>query len=293
MSQGWWLEEGEDEVRLKSPRVSVAVGRDAGAIVEIAARRRPFDFAGVIARRREAYHARVEEASHRREHAASAHSEGAPETIHGAISVKEPGLERLLVYDERPRSASQEWIRSEAEVDRAGGLGASIGRGPVGVTFALTPGSDRVRLRARDPRFESLEKEIAPGRDDREFEVSFRGVPAQAWLLTEWNLSLLTPDAPGRTLILEGLTPRTVAPGSTGHADGVTSVRLRDEEYLRVSLTLRFTPAARLEWSPVETVSLSEAGAERVYQGTAFLIGFRGPDVIRIHARVDEADNVL
>jgi hypothetical protein len=44
-------------------------------------------------------------------------------------------------------------------------------------------------------------------------------------------------------------------------------------------------------------VSLSEAGAERVYQGTAFLIGFRGPegdpDAIRIHARVDEAGDAL
>ena len=27
--------------------------------------------------------------------------------------------------------------------------------------------------------------------------ISF-GVPAGAWLLSEWNLSLLTPDAPGR-----------------------------------------------------------------------------------------------
>jgi len=69
----------------------------------------------------------------------------------------------------------------------------------------------------------------------------------------------------------------------------VTSVRLEDDEYLRVSLTLRFAPAARLEWGPVETVSLSEAGAERVYQGTAFRMGFHGADPIRIQARVDEA----
>jgi len=300
-ARGWWLEEGEDELRIKSPRVSVAVGRDAGAIVEIAARRRPFDFAGVIARRREAYHARVEEASRGVEAlGASRHAEGAPETIHGAISVKEPGLERLLEYDERPRSASQEWTRSEAEVERSGSLRASIGGGPVGVTFELEgTAADReaqvVRLRARDRGVEPLVKEIVPGTDEREFEVRFRGVPARAWLLTEWNLSLLTPDAPGRRLILEGRDPRTVAPGSAGGAEGVASMRLEDTEYLGVALTLRFTPAARLEWSPVETVSLSEAGAERVYQGTAFLIGFHaaGPDVIRIHARVDEAGDAL
>jgi hypothetical protein len=45
-----------------------------------------------------------------------------------------------------------------------------------------------------------------------------------------------------------------------------------------------------VEWSPIETVSLSEAGAERVYQGTAFVIGFLDPGErpIRIRIRVEE-----
>ncbi|TMQ48444.1 MAG: DUF1925 domain-containing protein [Candidatus Eisenbacteria bacterium] len=142
---GWTVEQDEEEVRLKSSRVSIGVSRRSGAIVEMADRRRPFDFAGVIARRREAYHVRVEEASRRAalskggQHAgdrSAEHGEGGkPETIHGAISVKEPGLERLLEYDERPRHASQEWLRSAAEIS-SGGLRASIGLGPVGLRFA-------------------------------------------------------------------------------------------------------------------------------------------------------------
>jgi hypothetical protein len=137
-----------------------------------------------------------------------------------------------------------------------------------------------------------IRKEVAPGRDEREFEVRFVGSPARGWLLSEWNLSLLTPDAPGRRLVIAGRDPRAVAPGSTGSADGVTSIRLEDAEYLEVALTLSFVPAARLEWSPVETVSLSEAGAERVYQGTAFLIGFLDPGEaapVLIRGRVEEA----
>jgi alpha-amylase len=291
----WLLEEGEDEVRLKSSRVSVAVAKDSGAIVEIAERRRPFDFACAIARRREAYHVRVEEASRRAARAeATGGGSGAPETIHGAISVKEPGLERLLEYDERPRLVSQEWIRSASDVSAAGGLARAIGRGPVELPFEIVAASDpespSVAMRSRNPSLAPMRKEIAPGQDEREFEVSFSGAPGRGWLISEWNLGLLTPDAPGRRLVITGTNTRTVAPGSTGEADAVTSIRLEDVEYLSVALTLGFTPAARVEWSPIETVSLSEAGAERVYQGTAFVIGFLDPGErpIRIRIRVEE-----
>ena len=299
---GWVLEEGEEEWRLKSPRASLGVAKDGGAIVEIAERGRPFDFAGVIARRREAYHVRVEEASRRSARAGNHVFEGAPETIHGAISVKEAGLERLLEYDARARGASQEWTRSAAEVEAGGGLRGAIGAGPVGIWFEPDPalpareGAPLIALRARAPARAPIRKEIAPGRDEREFEVRFAGAPARGWLLSEWNLSLLTPDAPGRRLTIEGRDPRTVAPGSTGGADGVTSIRLEDAEYLKVALTLSFTPAARLEWSPVETVSSSEAGAERVYQGTALLIGFLDPGdaaAVSIRGRVEEADHAV
>ncbi len=314
---GWILEEGEEERRLKSSRTSVAVARDSGAIVEIADRRRPFDFACAIARRREAYHVRVEEASRRGaragagaggEHGAEHGEGGAPETIHSMISVKEPGLERLLEYDERPRHASQEWVLSAGEVAAAGGLRNAIGRGPVGLPFAsagvtTAPAGDadlveqpRILLHSQDPSRAAIGKEIAPGRDETEFEVRFTGAPTHGWLISEWNLSLLTPDAPGRRLVLEGEKPRAVAPGSAGEADAVTSLRLEDSEFLRLGLALFFTPAARVEWSPLETVSLSEGGAERVYQGTAFVIGFKDAGdaaPVRIRVRVEEAVRAL
>ena len=312
---GWTVEQDEEEVRLKSSRVSIGVSRRSGAIVEMADRRRPFDFAGVIARRREAYHVRVEEASRRAalskggQHAgdrSAEHGEGGkPETIHGAISVKEPGLERLLEYDERPRHASQEWLRSAAEIS-SGGLRASIGLGPVGLRFAhagtrtATAGASAeppvITLESERGARAAVRKEIAPGSAPEEFEIRFSGVPHDAWLVSEWNLSLLTPDAPGRRLAIEGARPGVYAPGSSGEADSVRSLRLEDSEYLHLSLTLRFEPAARVEWSPVETVSLSEGGAERVYQGTALVFGFPGAghtEPIRIRARIEEAEGAL
>jgi len=53
------------------------------------------------------------------------------------------------------------------------------------------------------------------------------------------------------------------------------------DEWAAVEAGLRWSPAAELAWGPVETVSLSEGGFERIYQGTALLLVWRldvGPD---------------
>lgn len=291
-SRGWTVERDEAELRLKSPLISVSVGlEEGGAITELVERRRPFDFAGVIARRREAYHAKVTRAASL---LAGHEAEGKPETIHGAIQLKESGLARLLEFDERNRFASQEWVLPEAAVLSPGRLRGAVGRGPVGLRFsaAAGPAGPWIALSAERGEGDAVRKEIAPGETESEFAVSFAPIEAGTWLVSEWNLSLLTGDAPGRRLLVAGPNPAAFAPGSSGEADGVGSIRLEDSEFLKVALTLSFEPAARVEWAPVETVSLSEGGAERVYQGTSFLFGFRapesGPGEVRIRARIEE-----
>jgi hypothetical protein len=71
----------------------------------------------------------------------------------------------------------------------------------------------------------------------------------------------------------------------------VRSIRLEDAAYLGLAIVLEVTPAASLEWTPVETISLSEAGVERLYQGTSLLLGWRGrPEAARcsIDVRLEE-----
>ncbi|HXL45208.1 MAG TPA: alpha-amylase/4-alpha-glucanotransferase domain-containing protein, partial [Candidatus Binatia bacterium] len=51
-------------------------------------------------------------------------------------------------------------------------------------------------------------------------------------------------------------------------AAGVTLV----DEWVGVRARLEWGPAAELAWGPVQTVSVSEAGFERIYQGTAVLV---------------------
>jgi alpha-amylase len=44
------------------------------------------------------------------------------------------------------------------------------------------------------------------------------------------------------------------------------------DEWIGLEARLEWTPQAEIAWGPVETVSVSEGGFERIYQGTAYLV---------------------
>jgi hypothetical protein len=300
---GWSLESGEAEVRLRSGSVALTLDLEQdGDLVEIAWRPRPFDFASVMTRRFEAYHARL----------ARAATDGAPagtqpSTIHGAIQLKEADLAEHLEYDVRPRSASQEWLLPDASDLRAGALrertraiGRPVryrlesaasegvaGRGVPGVALAgWLDGAGGVS------EVPVVRKRVEAGSRPEAFRLLLEtSLQKESWLVSEWNLTLLTPDAPGRRLIFSGAEPGTHAPGTSGASRAVRSVRLEDDEYLGLAIVLDLAPAAAVNWAPVETVSLSEAGAERLYQGTSLLLAWpvgRSPSRCSIEVRLEE-----
>jgi len=80
-------------------------------------------------------------------------------------------------------------------------------------------------------------------------------------------LALSAGDAPGRYLT----APGRPSLGSAGRLTGEREIALVDE-WLGLAARLAWTPAAEVTWGPVETVSVSEAGFERIYQGLALLL---------------------
>jgi alpha-amylase len=86
----------------------------------------------------------------------------------------------------------------------------------------------------------------------------------------QWNLALSAGEAPGRYLTLPGQPSL----GSAGRVTDVTEVTLVDE-WLKLEARLKWSAGAELAWGPVETVSVSEAGFERLYQGIALLLSWR------------------
>src|SRR5439155_1748658 len=110
---------------------------------------------------------------------------------------------------------------------------------------------------------------------DATLAVRYRLRPAAGQRLAgrwavQWNLALTAGHAPDRYL---DLAARPTL-GSSGRAADLSAVTLVDE-WAAVEARPRWSPAAELGWGPVETVSLSEGGFERIYQGTALLLVWR------------------
>src|SRR5215831_18596717 len=272
---GWTREDGDGdgrvEVYVRTRELAVTLEPEAGGMVtELGYFPSGLDVSDVLARRPEAYHDKVRAR-------AAAPVPAAPRTINDAATPKEAGLDALLAYDDLRRGSLIDglfpggpapldpvapWAQALATLggerlecvvhDEAGAISVVLSRAP---TPAL-PLAVEKRVTIRDATL----------------EVRYRLRPSPRQRLTgrwavQWNLALTAGHARDRYL---DLADRPTL-GSSGRARDLGGVSLVDE-WASIEARLRWSPAAELAWGPVETVSLSEGGFERIYQGTALLL---------------------
>jgi alpha-amylase len=125
-----------------------------------------------------------------------------------------------------------------------------------------------------------------PAADEAGIRAGGGGGPAEVadegWFGTLLFLSLLTPDAPDRALILDGGPPDGArgAPGAPVERDDLSRLRLEDRAF-GFALEAAVSPAVRLVAAPIETVQRSEDRIEIAYQGTAFALCWPLGDLAR------------
>lgn len=229
-------------------------------------------------RRPEAYHARLREA-------ASGTTEVVA-SIHEQVRVKEAGLERHLLYDRWPRHAfrlllfAPEKTQADYEalrLDEEGSFAAGMYevRAAAGAEAEFFRADQLVSLapnRRTAPQVRVTKKfRFAPLA--RGFEVSCDvtlshtgGKPVRLAVGIESVVNLLAPNEPDR--FIETSAGRH--PLRWSGAVPASTLSLTDGwQKLRVTLE---APAASQFWvAPIETVSESEEGFERVYQGSQIL----------------------
>jgi 4-alpha-glucanotransferase len=275
----WTREDGDGdgrvEVHVRTRELAVTLEPEAGGMVtELGYFPAGLDVADVLTRRFEAYHDKV------RARASAGATEGA-HTIHEAAASKEAGLDALLAYDEIRRGSLIEGFFAEGQTALDPVAPWATARGVIGaerldcVVEDDAAGAVSVVLsRAPTPDLPlAMEKRVTIR--DATLAVRYRLRPAAGQRLTgrwavQWNLVLTAGGAPDRYLDLAARP--TLA--SSGRAADLSAVSLVDE-WAAVEARLRWSPAAELAWGPVETVSLSEGGFERIYQGTALLLVWR------------------
>ncbi len=273
----WTREDGDGdgraEVYVRTRSLAVTLEPEAGGMItELGYFPAGLDVADVLARRPEAYHEKV------RARAGASVSDAA-HTIHADAMPKEAGLDALLAYDGLRRGSLIEGLLPEAggaldPIAPWGGARGVIGAERLECTVQDGGGGVSIVL-SRTPTPDlplAIEKRVTIR--DATIEVRYRLRPAGQRLAgrwaVQWNLALTAGNAPDRYLDLAGHPTL----GSTGRVADLEAVTLVDE-WAGVEARLGWSPAAELAWGPVETVSLSEGGFERIYQGTALLLVWR------------------
>jgi alpha-amylase len=90
---------------------------------------------------------------------------------------------------------------------------------------------------------------------------------------TEWNETLLAGDAPDRNYYVKGRTLEYSRLNSLGVEEGVRTAGMTDG-WLQLDLIFELEEDAKFFRYPVETISQSEGGFERVYQGSCLMFGW-------------------
>jgi hypothetical protein len=257
--------DGHDEVLMRTSGLAITLNpARGGTVTEIGALARRHDLADVFGRRPEAYHAKL-----------AAGAAAAMRSIHDPPSQKEPGLEQRLVYDRFRRACLLDgWFEAAGELDPVEpwpASRASLGEAVFSHAAERRGDAVDVRLGHRLQTPAPLEVDKRVSVRDAALTARYRlAAPGEAlsgrWAV-QWNLALSAGDAQGRYLT----APGHPSLGSTGRVSDAREITLVDE-WLELSARLSWSPSAELTWGPVETVSVSEGGFERIYQGLALLL---------------------
>ena len=277
-----------------------------GGLLELDYRPACFNLSDVLARREEAYHRKLAEASIHQDSAG-----GAPSSIHDQMKVKERDLHLALSYDRHRRlsfldrflSPGLSWeafdrIDDEERGDCVQGVYRIDGGTPEAKDGVLTvPLAFHGTLSLENGAHPITVRKVYRMSEGKAVVAVAYSVESQARAPlavrfgVEVNLTLLAGDDPQRYYEVPGSgRVRLRARGCCSGGDRFSMV----DEWSRFRVTLRLDRSGDIWYMPIETVSQSEEGAERMYQGSALLASWpltleRGV-AERVEVRLEIAD---
>ena len=274
--------DGAEEVILRSEEMlAIVQPHQGGAVFELDDRRRFFNVLDLMGRREEAYHSRLREFA-TVTHNSEGDDEEAAVSIHDRVAVKEEGLEKFLAEDTHRRGCFIDHVllaRASLESFQADSMpeafalsrAAYVARESAGALLleaevqSVERPAQRLRVRKQ--------LRVSGSTLEATYQLSAVGEPLSYRFAVEMAANLLAGDAADRRYEVPGRTLDESRMRSTGILFDVTQVDLVDE-YLGLRIAIRCDAGAEMWRFPVESVSMSEAGFERVYQGSSLLFVF-------------------
>jgi alpha-amylase len=271
-----------DEILVRTKDLNIFFSpRRGGSIAELDYRPGSINLTNTLSRRFEEYHMKLK--------SSVSSPEGEARSIHEKVHSKEEGLEKLLYFDAVERASLREhFLRGDETLDsfrsaRYRELG-DFYNGPYGAEIKKK-GVVLTRKGNVDGRGVVVEKKIELSGSDS-FSIDYHlespgGAPPEGRLGVEFNLCLPGCNGPACHYEVSSKAPGGVSTGglasgdemglgSTGEADSVGKVSVVDR-HGGVSVSFEFKRPVSFWRFPVETVSLSEGGLERNYQGSCLV----------------------
>ncbi len=282
--------DGIPDVVIDTPTQSFQINpAEGGALVEWDYRSTPFNLTDTLARRYEAYHDKLISASSNTDEADGSQS------IHDISSSKESGLDKHLHYD---------WHRRLCWLDHFLGDGTTLdklyrsdypeqgdfinsvydcqtnthqNRTTVTLKRDGHVWADGVHQPVRIEKHFTVDGHVSQSHHDTStstlhYVITNHGDDSiNLWFAPEWNINFLAGNAPDRFYTIRetgGQRTKGRKLASKNRAKTIDGVGIVDE-WLGLDVELTFNKPADLFHFPIETVSQSESGYERVYQSSA------------------------
>jgi len=249
--------DGQDELRVKTSAMSLVIDpAEGGTVTEWDLYAPRLNLLDTLSRRPEPYHAKLKARPVR-----AVPAGGVPPSIHDVVGIKEPHLESRLLYDDHRRSAFldyalqqmpslQEVVQSAWGERRLWSSGA----------FRPEPQPRRSPGRAGAALTVTMVRELAGGRILKTVDVG-QDRPS---LECRYTLEGLEVPVVGLEFNVSLRDARYLT--DAGQHEQLSAFDLA-EPAIGVRLRLAIEPPATLLHFPIETVSESEEGLERTYQG--------------------------
>ena len=259
--------DGREELYLTTERAAVLISpSDGGTVKAIDFRPTSVAVINSMMRRPEPYHRKLGQI-------AGLHGVA---SIHDQVRSKEPGLEKRLKYDRWPRHSFRVLMfpsgSSAADYENLKlNENAEVAGGSYHVREAA---ASRVRLECKTANGQcKVEKSFSFAARNNGFRVicdlSIKHAappPGESLVGIEMVANLLAPDAPDRHIEVAGKREPLRWAGSAPASE----LKLVDE-WQNIRITLHAENARDYWVAPIETISESEDGFERVYQGSQIL----------------------
>lgn len=283
--------DGRNEVLVSNALINAYIKPHAGASVfEIDYKPKAFNISNVLTRREEGYHAVIHNQAGAQAAQHDAAASDKPKTIHDIVNVKEEGLAKVLIYDDVPRACFVDrFLPAEATLETVKSLaGKDLGDFAAGEysveSIAVDEANDASfhmhtwRRGTVAGRAVTVEKQFRADVDSGDLKVRYgvRNDGDQAIevdFATELNLNLLAGTDISR-YVRVGSSETKQLLASEGVDENVSEVILADE-WSKIRVEIDASLPARLYRYAVETVSQSESGLERTYQGTCLIPAWR------------------